>query len=132
MSHGFTCNGLLSILFSFYSNQESLVFIINMNEHDSKYFASLNLPFFEDITKLNTSQRFKKYNQGGIFYGTSRVLISDFVNKNVTINKISSFFVLNVEDIDPNRMIHSCAICSKKQSSWFERGFSSNLIKIND
>lgn len=133
LARGFTCNKILEILLSFYSTEDSLVFILNMNDHDIKYYSSLNLPHFCNITKLSTSQRGKKYNNGGIFYGTSRVLISDFVNRNVNISKISTLFVLNAEIIDSSSNdAFICYLFKENNSLGLIRAFSSQPIKIND
>lgn len=133
LARGLTCSKVLEVILNFYSCEETLVFIINMNDHDIKFLSSLKFSHFCDITKLNTSQRAKKYNEGGIFYGTSRVLISDFVNSNVNIEKISTLFILNAETvgIDSNEAF-ICYLFKEKNKLGLIRSFSSNPIKINE
>lgn len=132
MARGLTYNKILEIFLSFFNNEESLVFIVNMNEHDIKFFSSLNMSFFYDVSKLNTQQRSKKYNEGGIFYGTSRVLISDFINNNVNVEKISTLLIFNAEAVDSeSNDAFICYLFKEKNKLGLIRGFSSNPIRIN-
>lgn len=132
MARGLTYNKILEIFLSFFNNEESLVFIVNMNEHDIKFFSSLNMSFFYDVSKLNTQQRSKKYNEGGIFYGTSRVLISDFINNNVNVEKISTLLIFNAETVDSeSNDAFICYLFKEKNKLGLIRGFSSNPIRIN-
>lgn len=132
MARGLTYNKILEIFLSFFNNEESLVFIVNMNEHDIKFFSSLNMSFFYDVSKLNTQQRSKKYNEGGIFYGTSRVLISDFINNNVNVERISTLLIFNAEAVDSeSNDAFICYLFKEKNKLGLIRGFSSNPIRIN-
>lgn len=132
MARGLTYNKILEIFLSFYNNEESLVVIVNMNEHDIKFFSSLNMSFFYDVSKLNTQQRSKKYNEGGIFYGTSRVLISDFINNNVNVERISTLLIFNAETVDSeSNDAFICYLFKEKNKLGLIRGFSSNPIRIN-
>eukprot|EP00733_Pompholyxophrys_punicea_P000256 Pompholyxophrys_punicea_v1_NODE_56_length_4190_cov_12.775333.p1 type:complete len:722 gc:universal NODE_56_length_4190_cov_12.775333:938-3103(+) len=84
-------------LASLYGNPQSLLILLNLQPQDLEYLLRAKIKNFTDVSRLTIAQRRLAYKRGGIFHGTSRVLITDFVNGNIDVEKISSIVILNVE-----------------------------------
>lgn len=86
-------------LASLYANPHSFLILLNLSASDLACLCVLDAENFTDISKLTIAQRRSAYKRGGIFHGASRAFITDFVNKNIDVGRISSILVLNTECI---------------------------------
>lgn len=99
-ARGINILNILKNLLSMYNECDSLVFILNISDVQVKYFSKICT--LKNVANYTGQQKGKEYRKGGIFYGSSRALITDFINQNVEICKISTIIVLNAEKIQPN------------------------------
>lgn len=133
LSKGLRYIEMLSTLLKLYSNERYLTFILNMSEYETKYLLNQNIEFLTNINGLTTTQRTEKYKKGGIFYGSSVALITDFLNKNVQIEKISTIIILNADNIEEDSAISFiCYLFKENNSLALIKAFTSNAININD
>lgn len=97
-------------LLALYTNNHSLVILLNANDRDIEYFCAparasstpsnaINQEFFTNVTGMTVQKRATIYESGGVFYGPSRMFIADFLNNNINIPKISCLVVVNAETI---------------------------------
>ncbi|ELA42845.1 uncharacterized protein VICG_00160 [Vittaforma corneae ATCC 50505] len=131
MSKGLRYTEIVLALLKMYSNEYCLSFVLNMNEYENEYFSKQDIPLFCNVGKLAASQRSEKYKSGGVFYGSPTVLASDFVNKSVQIEKISTLMILNAENIEPDSAISFiCYLFKENNSLGLIKAFTSDAIKI--
>lgn len=133
VARGLRYTGVVRALLSAYSSENSFAFILNMSEHESEYFSREHLPLFCDVNKLTARQRAEKYKSGGVFCGSSTVLATDFVNKNVQIGKISALLILNAEGIEQDSAISFiCHLFRENNSLGLIKAFTSDAIRVSE
>lgn len=116
-----------------YSNRTSLVFVLNMSDEECEYVERHDLPLLCNVTGLSVNQRSTKYSGGGVFYGSSTVLATDFVNKNVQISKISAIIVMNADKIGHNTSTaFICYLFREHNTLGLIKAFTSAAIGVND
>ncbi|XP_054454960.1 DNA repair endonuclease XPF [Anoplopoma fimbria] len=117
----FECDGLLvvaegmgidRILLQFmrvYSEQGSLVLLLNTTTPEQEYFTEqlriegvTHLP--RTVTsEVNTNERYNVYTEGGVLYVTSRILVVDFLTDRIPAHLISGILVYRA-----HKIIESC------------------------
>jgi len=132
LARGLRCSETILALLKLYSNRNSFVFVLNMNELETEYFTRQDLPYFCNVTGLTVGQRSARYQDGGIFYGSSTVLVTDFVNRKAQIDKISCLIVLNAETIVHDSSIaFICYLFREHNSLGLIKAFTSDAIRVN-
>lgn len=132
LAKGLPIENILKTLLKLYNNESSLVFLLNSTQRQLSFFNDSEIRLIKDITKLTTQARAKAFKEGGIFYGTSRVLISDFINNNVPISKISCIILLNAESIEIDSTENFILYLFKKFNSLgLIKAFSNSPLEIN-
>lgn len=96
---GLPLHRIISQMVSLYANEQSLALLLNLSVADHSRLALRSREFVTNMTTLGVAQRNALYKNGGVFYGSSTIFISDFINKNIPIEKVSSIIVLNAENI---------------------------------
>lgn len=116
-----------------YTNERSLALLLNTNEQEKEYFLKHCLPCFYDVTGLTVSQRSERYKMGGVFYGSVTLITTDFVNRNIAIEKISTLIILNAESIEQDSALAFISYLFREHNSpGLIKAFSSDVIRINN
>ncbi|KAL6122320.1 hypothetical protein NUSPORA_00684 [Nucleospora cyclopteri] len=99
-ARGISTEKVIYSLLELYANEFCLAFVINASSKETSNYILKLQGRVTDVTNMPINKRSMEYKAGGIFFGTSRTFITDFVNKNLNISKISTIFVLNAEEIE--------------------------------
>lgn len=130
IAKGLSIHSIIKSLFNCYNNKQSLLVVLNMTSKQAKYFSDYCV--LENITKFTVPQRIKKYKTGGIYYGSSRAFITDFINQNVNIEMISAIVVMNAETIKPDSTESFILYLFKKSNTLgLIKAFSSQPLEVN-
>lgn len=130
-ARGIAMDNVLAALLEACADTHSLVFIVNSSDTDRLFLAMLKTPV-TDIAKLTISQRSERYRAGGIFCGSSRALVTDFINRHVEIDKVGAIVVMNSESIGPDSAeSFICYLFREHSPLGLIRAFSSDPIRLH-
>lgn len=129
---GLNLNNLISETIKYFCQPFSMSFIINYNEQDLIFLRKKIKSENFYVIDSETSKRTKIYERGGVFVVKSQSLLTDFLNKNVDVKKVTALFVLNCEFLRKNSresfLIHILKSFSTKS---IIKGFCDNPILLS-
>lgn len=99
LSEGLGIMNIIRTELLFYDYEYTLTILLNFYEDEINFL--LRKVKIQNFTNILSNERNKLYKQGGIFYVTQRMFITDLLNKNIEINKISAIFIANVDKLTP-------------------------------
>ncbi|KAI5149232.1 DNA excision repair protein ERCC-4 [Enteropsectra breve] len=82
-----------------YASSKCICIILNLSHADAKYISDEIISYFTCINTLTTKQREETYKRGGVFYGSSVAFLTDFLNTNIPLGKISCIHIMKPEEI---------------------------------
>lgn len=82
-----------------YSTEKQLIFVLNYRDVSEFEFYQQLIPSVKYITSQGITQEDRKqmYNEGGIFFVTTRILSVDFLRNHVPLDKVSGLLFLHAE-----------------------------------
>lgn len=124
---GIELSNIIDINISLYLNKYSLVFLLNFeNSFD------INNEYFRNLRNLDKFTRNKLYKKGGVFMCTNRVLITDFLEQNVDLSKVSALIIKNADKIYEDSLDAFIIYIYKKfNRNGIIKAFSNNCIPFS-
>ncbi|ORD95125.1 RAD1 [Enterospora canceri] len=100
-ARGISTDNVVGELLNMYADDFSLCLVLNCDRTEINHFKNtvLSKKKFYDITRTQIHRRKKEYKGGGVFFGTARCFLTDFVNKNIQVDKISTIFIMNAHKV---------------------------------
>lgn len=124
-SYGLHLNLVMNINIMLYLNKYSLVFLINYDE------SNLNIQheYLRNTKNLDKAARNKLYLKGGVFLCSSRILLTDFLESNIPMDKISAMIIRDADRIKENSLeAFILYVYRKNNQNGLIKAFSTNCI----
>jgi DNA excision repair protein ERCC-4 len=124
-SYGLHLNLVMNINIMLYLNKYSLVFLINYDE------SNLNMQheYLRNTKNLDKTARNKLYLKGGVFICSSRILLTDFLENNIPMDKISTMIIRDADRIKENSLeAFILYVYRKNNQNGLIKAFSTNCI----
>lgn len=108
-ARGLSFNSVIEFLLNMYANEHSLCLVINASPKETSVFYERiqTKSGNKKIKEFNTERTYRRqeeYLKGGVFFVSSRCLITDFINEKIPVDKISTIFVFNAHQVYENSL----------------------------
>ncbi|TBU02083.1 ERCC4-like DNA repair endonuclease [Hamiltosporidium tvaerminnensis] len=104
MARGLGIEDIILQNIKMYLNSSSLVILLNLSLNEEKYFFSFKNKYLHNLNEnpMTIDKRKALYKTGGVFYVSSRILVTDILNEVIETTKISCFLINNAETLKEN------------------------------
>ncbi|WUR04022.1 DNA repair protein RAD16-like [Vairimorpha necatrix] len=124
---GIHLNKVINLNIMLYLNKYSLTLLLNFND----FPLQINNEYFRNLKNLDKQARKKIYLKGGVYLGSSRILLTDFLEDNLPIDKISCIIINDADKIRENSIeAFILYIFRRKNDKRLIKAFSSNCISF--
>ncbi|KAI5169461.1 DNA excision repair protein ERCC-4 [Pancytospora epiphaga] len=128
---GLNVQNVIKQFLSFYDDERGILIALNAGKPEYTLLSESGLCHTTNISTLLASQRKASYENGGIFYGSSRIFIADFLNNIVDTKRISTIILFNAECIqDDGKEAFILYMFKKNNIPGLVVAFVSNVSKL--
>lgn len=129
-SYGLNLSNIIKSTIASYLNKYCLVFLLNFEESSLSLFSGEE--YFRNIQLCDKSTRNKLYKKCGVFFSSPRMIITDFLEANLDITKVSCIIVNDADNIkDRSLEAFILYFYSKNCPEYSIKAFSSNCISFS-
>lgn len=130
LAKGLSIYKIMHTQLKFYDFPGAFVFVLNFTPEEIIYFQDLNN--YNAVVSTNLEKRKDQYSKGGIMNLSNQTFLTDILNNNIDVNKISAIFVVNVENIEKDSIIpFIIEILHESNFNLIIRGFTDSPIHLD-